>query len=349
MNRPILIVLTPVFNEAWILPAFLKATSLWADYIIIADQMSTDGTREIIADFAKRQSDVLCMMSDVLDDYTKHHHCEVIMIDNPRKEMHQAATRRLLFEEAKKIKGDKILFTLDADEFLSGDFPKTEGWKTIMNSEPGDVFCFRWMNLSADATKYSTWQPYYWALHVDKDSFNGEFPDNFIHEWRLPWPTQEKHVYTIDDICFIHFARVNKIRQRNKARFYQISQSAAVDKYSGISFYRMYHPVVDEVLYDVPEDAYAFYRNHNLNLYANINLDDSGQHYTDGVLRRIHEKGIRYFHKLDIWDEDFLRQEKLVDPRTWFDKLVHKYLRRTNKWAKSFFVHVVDYLMKKVY
>ena len=41
MNRPTLVVLTPVRNEAWILRAFLEATSLWADHIIIADQMST--------------------------------------------------------------------------------------------------------------------------------------------------------------------------------------------------------------------------------------------------------------------------------------------------------------------
>lgn len=48
-----MIVLTPVFNEAWILPAFLIAMSLWADYIIIADQMSTDGSREIYKEFEK--------------------------------------------------------------------------------------------------------------------------------------------------------------------------------------------------------------------------------------------------------------------------------------------------------
>ena len=46
-NRPLLVVLTPVRNEAWVLHAFLKATSLWADHIIIADQMSTDGSRDI--------------------------------------------------------------------------------------------------------------------------------------------------------------------------------------------------------------------------------------------------------------------------------------------------------------
>ena len=46
------------------------------------------------------------------------------IIDNPRTEMHQARTRQLLFDAAKKIEGDKILFALDADEFLSGDFVK---------------------------------------------------------------------------------------------------------------------------------------------------------------------------------------------------------------------------------
>ena len=85
--EPLKVVLTPVRNEAWVLRAFLEATSLWADYIIIADQMSTDGSREIAKEYPK-----------------------VILIDNNRKEMHMAATRRLLFEEAKKIEGEKLLF-----------------------------------------------------------------------------------------------------------------------------------------------------------------------------------------------------------------------------------------------
>ena len=54
-NKPLLIDLTPVFNEAWVLPAFLKATSLWADYIIIADQMSTDGSRNLYEQFSKEE------------------------------------------------------------------------------------------------------------------------------------------------------------------------------------------------------------------------------------------------------------------------------------------------------
>ena len=190
MNRPLLIVLTPVRNEAWILPAFLKATSLWADYIIIADQMSTDGSRDIYAQYEK-----------------------VILVDNPRTEMHQARTRQLLFDAAKKIEGDKILFTLDADEFLSGDFVNTKGWQTIMNSEPGDVFSFRWMNLLPGMNTYLTHVPYYWAAHVNDDVMNGFFPDNYIHEWRLPWPNNVNKEYIIEDI----FRFVNR-RKGKKGR-----------------------------------------------------------------------------------------------------------------------------------
>ena len=90
--------MTQVRNDAWVLRAFLEATSLWADYIIV-DRMSTDGSREIVQEYPK-----------------------VILIYNHRKVMDQAATKRLLFEAARKIDGDKLLFALDTDEFLSGDF-----------------------------------------------------------------------------------------------------------------------------------------------------------------------------------------------------------------------------------
>lgn len=326
MKTPQLIVLTPVFNEAWILHAFLRATSIWADHIIIADQMSTDGSRDIYPQYEK-----------------------VIVVDNPRKEMHQAATRRLLFEEAKKIEGDKILFTLDADEFLSGDFMHTKGWQTIMNSEPGDVFEFRWMNLSADVSKYSTWQHYYWAAHVDEELLNGQFPDNFIHEWRLPWPKHVNHEYKIDDISFVHFARANALRQCNKERFYQISQSAPMGKYSGVRFYRQYHPVLEETFYEVPMDIYACYEANGIDVVEMLNLQDEGKHYTDAVLRKIEEKGIEYFKKLDVWEHGFLKNNNLQDPRTWWDKMIHTYLRATNKYQKTFLIHIIDKVLKKIY
>lgn len=337
-NKPLLIVLTPVYNEAWILRAFLKATSLWADYIIIADQMSDDGSRELYEKF-----------NVLTNEGVNEHKCKLIVIDNPRKEMHQAATRRLLFEEAKKIKGDKILFTLDADEFLSGDFMETEGWKTIMNSEQGDVFEFRWMNLSEEGSLYTPFIPYYWAAHIDDELLNGEFPDNFIHEWRLPWPKHVNHEYTIEDICFIHFARVNAARQRNKERFYQVSQSSTLNWYSGIGFYRMYRSENAEKMHVVPEDTYAFYEKNNIDIISLLDLNDEGMHYTSVVLNKFRENGTRFYKKLDIWDEKFIQKYGITDPRSWLDKLMHKYLRGTNKWKKTFLIRAIDKVLKMVY
>lgn len=325
MNRPLLICLTPVLNEAWILPAFLRATSLWADYIIIADQMSTDGSRDIYKQFEK-----------------------VIVIDNPREEMHQARTRKLLFDEAAKIKGDKILFTLDADEFLSGDFINTESWKTILNSVPNDVFLFRWMNLHENVEQYTTWQHYYWAVHMSENTLEGQFPDNFIHEWRLPWPKNVNNEFKIDDISFIHFARVNYKRQNNKERFYQISTISKMKDYSGVGFYRQYHPIKDEEYFNLPENVYDFYKKNNINLFNYINLDDIGNHYTTNVVNYISEFGIGKFAKLDVWDKDFLINNNLKDPRKWYHKLLHLYLRKTNKWQKSFIVRIADKVIKRI-
>ncbi len=58
MSQPIHIVMTPTRNEAWVIRAFLESTTRWADYVIICDQFSTDGTREIVNEFASRKQKV---------------------------------------------------------------------------------------------------------------------------------------------------------------------------------------------------------------------------------------------------------------------------------------------------
>lgn len=328
-NKPLLIVLTPVRNEAWILHAFLKATSLWADYIIIADQMSTDGSRDIYPQYEK-----------------------VIVIDNPRTEMHQARTRQLLFEAAKQIEGDKILFTLDADEFLSGDFENTPSWQTILHSEPGDVFCFRWMNLLPEMNTYLTHMPYYWAAHVNDDVMNGFYPDNHIHEWRLPWPNNVNREYIIEDISFIHFARVNEIRQQNKEVFYQVSTAYKDNQYSGIKLFRhyqTYHPINKQDINQLPTDAYIYYEKSGLDILADINMHDKGKYYIQEILKFFNIKGIQYFSKLDIWDADFVKECGLKNPQTILHRFITMYLRLTKKYAKSLLVRGIDYILKKVY
>lgn len=329
VSTPLRIVLTPVRNEAWVLRAFLEATSLWADYIIIVDQMSTDGSREIAKDYPN-----------------------VILLDNNRPEMHMAAARKLLFEEVRKIEGDKILFALDADEFLSGDFVNTEDWKRITNSKPNDCFSWRWMNLKeGDASKYSTWQHYYWAVHESKDLWEGAYPDNFIHEWRLPWPPKgndEGHDIRLDGFCSIHLARVNVLRQRNKQRFYQVSTISNDPNASAVSLYRHYHGEEKMDYFDVPIDAYSLYERHGLDIWKYVNLQDEGQYYNSEVLRYFEKDGLSRYRNLDIWDKDWMERVGLNDnPQSRFQKLLLRYLKKTMPYSKSVLVRGIDKILKQ--
>ena len=336
-NKPKLIVLTPVRNEAWILRAFLAATSLWADKIIIADQMSTDGSREIYREFSYRAANK----------------CELIVIDNTRKDMHQAATRRLLFDKAREVlNGDTnaILFTLDADEFLSGDFLQSNDWKRILESEPDDAFCWRWMNLKeGDPTKYSNFRHYYWAVHVSNTIWKGLFPNNFIHEWRLPWPphcTKEKE-YNLDELRSLHFARVNTLRQRNKERFYQVSSLGTKSSWNVLNIYRMYHREDTIEYYDVPTDVYDWYLSQDVNLWTLINLTDDGAHYTNMVLNYFRRDGVHKYALLDIWDETWCTKNNIKNPQTWYHRLIMRYFAWSGK-HRNLLTRSVDYIWKRI-
>ena len=325
-KSPLLIVLTPVRNEAWVLRAFLEATSLWADYIIIADQMSTDGSREIAKSFPK-----------------------VILIENDRQEMHQAATRRLLFEASRKITGDKILFTLDADEFLSGDFIHTEDWQKILNSEPNDAFCWRWMNLKkGDAHFYSTAPSFYWAVHESEDMWNGEFPDYFIHEWRLPWPPNARK-YDIDGFCSIHLARMNPRRQQNKERFYQVATLACRPTANPVKLYRQYHEEENLVYFPTPENAFSFYEQNGIDVWHLTDLEDDGQYYSDEVMKYFDSFGTKRFATLDIWDSEWMSKNGITDPRNGFQICIQKYLCKTTNRSKNLIIRIVDKLLSQVY
>lgn len=326
-SHPLHIVMTPVRNEAWILRAFLKATSIWADYIIVSDQMSQDGSREIYKEFPK-----------------------VRVIDNTNPEMHMAATRRLLFEEANKIPGDKILFTLDADEFLCGDFLNSKDWQTIINSEVGDVFDWRWMNLLPGCKKYTTHMPYYWAAHVGDKIFDGMFPDNFIHEWRLPWPKDCKHEYILDNLFSLHFARTNVARQKNKERFYQVSTQTKRINTHGIGMYLMYHEKErKQEEFMVPDDAYITYEQNGIDLLSEIHLDDIGQYYIDESVRMIRENGIKPYRKLDIWSEDICKALDIQNPQIWMDKVMYAYLKFISPYRNSILVRAINKILKKLY
>jgi len=241
-NKPLLICMTPVRNEAWVLHAFLKATSLWADYIIIADQMSTDGSREIAMQYPK-----------------------VILIDNDNPEFNEADRQKLLIDRARQIEGDKILFGLDADEIFSANFSETEDWNKILNSKPGDVFWFQWAQVQSDGKYFWIPDTYFpWMFHDDGKEPHGNYVRN-IHSMRIPYPIEEKQMFYVKDFKVLHFQHYNIERNIAKQRFYMfvdynlnhrnpisLSRTYLLKTKNNNSLLRL----VDEYLYSEPENSF---------------------------------------------------------------------------------------------
>lgn len=331
VNRPKLIVITPVRNEAWVLEAFLTCTSSWADHIIIADQHSTDGSREIASNFNK-----------------------VILVDNDATEMNQAAARLMLFQEVDKIEGDKIIFALDADEFLSENFEKTKGWKRILESKPNEIFCFKWLNLYGDYRHGLPESGYMeWACHFSKGTKIAEEYErcekNAIHEMRVPCLSTDKAQYVaISDIKFIHLAQLNQIRQKNKNAFYQVHTLASLNKRtSAVSIYRTYNPphpqittMIDEIdLIDCAsgEDVKSLVR-----------LNDVGHYYIDEMLSIIRHDGLKKFLKLSIWDNPFIKAADIKINMPLHFSILHWYLKKTQKVSDKRVIKSIDKALKYI-
>jgi len=120
-----IVVVTPVRNEAWILERFLSVTSRFADYIIIADQRSTDETRAICRKYPK-----------------------VRVVDNPTDEFNERDRQLLLLREARAlVPAPRIILALDADEILAANALDTPSWRTLLAARPGTIVCFERVDL----------------------------------------------------------------------------------------------------------------------------------------------------------------------------------------------------------
>ncbi len=328
MPKPQLIVITPVRNEAWVLEAFLTHCSSWADHIIIADQHSTDGSREIAQRFPK-----------------------VTLIDNPTNEMHQANARLLLFQAVDRIEGEKIVWAMDADEFLSDGFQHTTGWKTIMSSATGSIFCLRWQNLIGDYQHEDSVEQAYseWVYHFDSNdstaTLYAEAEKRAIHESRLPCPLSATYT-NIDDIRFVHLARLNVRRTRNKNDFYQVSTLDKLNRpINGVSIYRTYHTT------NHPRPTSATVRLTTADgndITSLVHIGDSGLHYIDEMVAILQRTGYRKFRWLSIWDNPDLRAAGIDYRPPLHIRIIHKYLKTTQRHVGSLPVRIIDKLLKKI-
>ena len=221
MERKI-VVLTPVKNEAWILPLFCATTSLWADHIVIADQHSTDGSRAIASSFPK-----------------------VTLVDNDSTDLDERYRDAILVNKARELVGTKgILFRIDADEIFTPNFDSEE-WLTIRQSKAGTVWSFPWLQIYPGFNSYWDFYPTYGAFVDDGREF---VPHGVIHSRSMFSPISDEESKTTSDISVLHFQFVDWKRMQSKHRYYQCFEHVTFPAKSAIEIFRIYHWMYDSDL-----------------------------------------------------------------------------------------------------
>lgn len=329
MDKSLQIVMTPVRNEAWVLRAFLEATSLWADYIIIADQMSTDGSREIAKEYPK-----------------------VILIDNDDPEFNEPKRQSLLIAKAREIADghDTLLWGLDADEILAANSFETNDWKHILNSQPGDVFWFKWAEICPNQKEYwlSPTNYYPWLFHDDGKEPHGNYVRN-MHSMRIPYPIEEKQMYYVDEFRVLHLAYLNQHRVASKRRFYQFVDWEMNNR-NPISLSRSYTQTHKGIpVLRLPDEFLYHNDNYGFDLLQMVDTDVTDCYMDDYIVDRFSRHSLKEMRRLDIWEKDFLNKYHIKDPRRFVDKKIHSYLKRTVYKTDRFLVRVIDKILKTVY
>ena len=312
-ERAVVICITPVRNEAWILERFLQCASLWADHIIIVDQNSDDGSRELAA-----------------------RHPKVTILDYSAEEFSEVQRRSLLISEAQRIPGKRLIVALDADEANSANWMHSPEWSTVLRTPRGTAIKFGWANLLPGLE--TCWIPETTTYALMDDG--SEFPAIPIHGPRLPTPSGTVPSLVLRDLKVLHYMCADWERMMSKQRWYQCWERIHSPRLRPIPLYRRYHHIhaihPSEIL-PVPADWFEGYERLHIDMKT---IATQEVYRWDGeVLRFLKEYGPKRFGKIDIWDMDWtevnrklggcIPDEKLRDPRGPIHRIIHRWLRAT--------------------
>ena len=199
--KPKIIVITPVKNEEAILHRFLSVTSQFADEILVADQLSTDSSREICSKYKK-----------------------VTLIQNSGEYYCEAERQQLLISTARKLWPEpKILLGLDADEVLAADAMQSIDWRTMLAAAPGTILLFEKPDLLPGLDKCLRYPSNPVPLGFVDDGFTTHNPRE-IHSPRVPQPANAVRLL-LPNIKILHYALVRIQTQLAKVRFYAVQEN----------------------------------------------------------------------------------------------------------------------------
>jgi hypothetical protein len=251
----------------------------------------------------------------------------------------------MLAAKAREVanKTDCILFGLDADEIFTANYTDTEDWKSILNSNPGAVFWFKWAEISPNKKHYGDSVFYPWMFHDDGKEPHGNYVRN-MHSMRIPYPIVAQQTHFVNDFRILHLAYLNMNRVASKCRFYSFVDYE-MNKRSVIRLSRTYHYIKKLEEFTIKDNFFDY--NENISVLNEVDTTSKKFWFDEYILERC-ATNLNRIAKLDIWDNEFLETYNLQDPRKWYHKLLHFYLHKTQKYKSTFVVRAIDKILKMV-
>jgi glycosyltransferase involved in cell wall biosynthesis len=311
-RRPTIVCVTPVRNEAWTIERFLEAALTWADLVIVADQASTDGTRDLAGRYER-----------------------VVVIENPGPAYDEGARQRLLLEAARRhVPGPRVVVALDADEALTPPWLAEAEWSRVLAAPPGTTFALRWINVLRDWR--TAWVPPDPIPFVFVDD-GGEHRGETIHSTRVP-VRDPAAVVALEALGNLHFQHTAWERMKAKQRWYQAWEHLEHPRKRPTQLYRQYHRMDA-----FPRSELRHVDHRWLAAYADRGVDlrrtrsENVLWWDRDVLGWLQEHGAERFRRIDVWDADWasiarsVGADAVADPRTRLDKVAFRFLAATQR------------------
>ncbi|MBR2648431.1 MAG: glycosyltransferase family 2 protein [Sediminibacterium sp.] len=319
------ICITPVRNEAWILDSFLKAASLWADIIIIADQNSQDNSVSIALKYPK-----------------------VHVIKNQCVTFNESERQQLLLDEARKFGSNNFILALDADEILSANFLESAEWDNFFSNPPGTQMAIKWVNVSPDLLSYWENFPHYIFGFIDDGS-----PKNssIIHSPRIPVSNNKKTIY-LNEVRLLHFQYAFYERLVVKHVWYQFYERIINPDKSILDIYEQYNHFryTSKKKSSIPNE-WLYSQNKNGFEIALIK-DFSAFYWIELINDMVQEKGIQYFKNLYIWNDPVIQKFVMLPTsgKFLFYKYIHSsilynYGKLPNRFYKRILKTILDFFL----
>lgn len=308
-----IICIIPVKNESWILKDSIAAARTWADHVIVGDNGSSDDSVAI----ARAAGCQVISLGTVYDE-------------GPR--------RTQLIGAARQISGRRLIFSMDADELLSANWPTSSEWPMMVEAAPGTRFLFQWIEVLPGLAQAATGRYPVASAFVDDNTPHHD--TSFIHSPRIPATSGQS--VTLEEIKLLHFLNIDPPQLFSKHRWYKCIELIG----HGLRPWEICVRYQDTKLktYDSlliqmdPAWTKPFVW---LDKYRSLNANNAIYWWDVEVLNYFDRYGADTFRKLNIWDVDWTRIAVKLgrpscypDPRTRLETLIHRFIEHYREELK---------------